>query len=190
MLCGVLNCPGSVAGLAPRLDPVAVLVELRDARIDVAVADVDVAGGVPGHVGRPGGSWPSIGGSGGFGCFSGSVSSSDASCLRPNTIVTRPCGIELDDHVRALVGDPDVVVLVDAHGVRERPGVEVLADLAHELAVCVELEQLRGGRAIGRAGACCRAMNTKTWPFELTATPETSPKYMLGGSFRGSGTLS
>ena len=42
---------GLVAGLAEGLEPVAVLVDLGDARIDVAVADVGVAGGVPGHVG-------------------------------------------------------------------------------------------------------------------------------------------
>src|SRR6266702_5355563 len=33
---------------------------------------------------------PSSAGSGGLGCFSGAVSSSEASCLRPNTIRTRP----------------------------------------------------------------------------------------------------
>ena len=32
--------------------------------------------------------------------------------------------------------------------------------------------------------------NTKTWPLELTETPDTSPKYMLGGSFSGLGTES
>ena len=38
--------------LPPRLDPVAVLVELRDARVHVAVADVDVVVAIPRHVGR------------------------------------------------------------------------------------------------------------------------------------------
>ena len=38
---------------------------------------------------------PSTGGSGGLGCFSGSVPSSEASCLRPNTITTRPSGLNL-----------------------------------------------------------------------------------------------
>src|SRR5256885_14919383 len=38
---------------------------------------------------------PSSAGSGGFGCFSGAVSSSDASCLRPNTIKTPPSGSNL-----------------------------------------------------------------------------------------------
>ena len=52
-------------------------------------------------------------------------------------------GIELDDHVGSLVGHPDVVFLVDLHGMRIRPGVEIVADFAQELAVRVELQQLR-----------------------------------------------
>ena len=40
------------AAVAPGLHPVAVLVDLGDARIDVAVADIGVARRVPGHVGR------------------------------------------------------------------------------------------------------------------------------------------
>ena len=65
--------------------------------------------------------------------------------------------IELDDHVRALVDRPDVVVLVDAHAVGERPGVEALADLADILAVAGELEELRGRRRIGRTAGAVRA---------------------------------
>src|SRR5665213_1307295 len=38
---------------------------------------------------------PSSAGSGGFGCFKGAVSSSEASCLRPNTMTTRPSGSNL-----------------------------------------------------------------------------------------------
>ena len=58
--------------------------------------------------------------------------------------------VEPHDHVRALVDRPDVVVAVDPHRMRERPGIKVLADLADEGAVRPELEQLRGGRAVGR----------------------------------------
>ncbi len=64
--------------------------------------------------------------------------------------------VELDDHVRALVDGPDVVVLVHPHDVRERPRVEILPDLANELAVGSELEKLRrsgGIRGPGRASA-------------------------------------
>ena len=72
--------------------------------------------------------------------------------LAPEHHLDPPLGIELDHHVRALVGDPDVVLGVDLHGMRERPGVEVMADLAQIIAVGVELEQLRRRRAIGWAG--------------------------------------
>jgi hypothetical protein len=58
--------------------------------------------------------------------------------------------VHLQDHVRTLVDDPDVVLLVDAHRVRERPRKVVLADFAHELALRIELEQLRGDGHIGR----------------------------------------
>src|SRR5437762_2298114 len=50
--------------------------------------------------------------------------------------------IELDHHVRALVRDPNVVILVDLHGVCERPGIQMMADLANEFAVGAELEKL------------------------------------------------
>ena len=42
----------AVAGLAPRFEPVTILVELGNARIDVAVADKDIARRIPGDVGR------------------------------------------------------------------------------------------------------------------------------------------
>ena len=54
-----------------------------------------------------------------------------------------PLGVELDDHVRPFVDGPDVVVRVDADGVRELEAVQALADLAHERAVLIELEQPR-----------------------------------------------
>ena len=109
---------------------------------------------------------------------------------RPKTIDDAAGRVELDDHVRALVDGPDVVVAIDAHRVRERPGVEALADLAHELAVRAELEQLRGRRRVGRPAGAVRRVKTKTCPFELTATPDTSPKFMPSGSLRKSATES
>src|SRR5206468_2085880 len=62
-------------------------------------------------------------------------------------------GIELDDHVGAFVGDPDVVVLVDADRMREGPGVEIVADLADESAVRKKLEELRSAGSVSGAGA-------------------------------------
>ncbi len=146
--CSVSNWPSRLALGAPGLEPVAVLADLGDARVDVAVADVGVAGAVPGHVGRLAEAAVDRGqrrvrplvrmrlAVGGFG-------------LAPEHHLHAAGGVHLDDHVRALVGGPDVVFLVDAHRVRERPGVEVLADLADEAAVAIELEDLRGGGAEG-----------------------------------------
>src|SRR5260370_2642220 len=45
--------------------------------------------------------WPSIAGSGGLGCFHASAPSSEASFLRPNTIATRPSGLNL-----TIISDP------------------------------------------------------------------------------------
>ncbi|MEI9923399.1 MAG: hypothetical protein WDN50_07605 [Bradyrhizobium sp.] len=62
--------------------------------------------------------------------------------------------IKPDDHVGALVDGPDVVVHVDAHAVGKGPGIETLADLADEIALGGEFEQLGCGRRIGwTAGA-------------------------------------
>ncbi len=71
--------------------------------------------------------------------------------LAPEHHVDAALGRELDHHVRALVGHPDVVVPIDLDGVRERPGIEVAADLADEPAVRTEFEELRRRRGIGRA---------------------------------------
>ena len=60
-------------------------------------------------------------------------------------------GAELDDHVRALVGDPDVVLFIDADRVREGPCVQVVSNLANKAAVGTKLEKLRGGSGIGGA---------------------------------------
>jgi len=56
---------------------------------------------------------------------------------------------ELDHHVGAFVGYPDVVLPVDSHRMREAPRIEIVADLAQEFAVGAELEQLRRRRAVG-----------------------------------------
>src|SRR3989449_186628 len=61
-------------------------------------------------------------------------------------------GIELNDHVGAFVGSPNVVVPDDLDGVGEGPGVEMVANLAEEFSVARELEELRSARAIGGTG--------------------------------------
>src|SRR4029077_14452786 len=52
---------------------------------------------------------------------------------------------------------PDVVVAIDAHAVRLRPGIETLADLAYELAVLIEFEERGRGGAKRRAVRAVRA---------------------------------
>ena len=54
-----------------------------------------------------------------------------------------PVGTELDDLARALVDDPDVVLRVDAHAVRDQEAVDALADLATKLPLAIELEEPR-----------------------------------------------
>ena len=147
---------GLLAAVAPRFQPVAVLVDLGDARIDIAVADEGVAGLVPGHVGDL--AKPAV--LGGqrrlrmlerLGVFVGGF------LLAAEHHDDAALGIELDHHVRALVGHPDIVLGIDLDGVAERPGVEVLADFADELALGVEFQQLRRRRRIGRpAGVAAR----------------------------------
>src|ERR1700692_3476766 len=66
-------------------------------------------------------------------------------------------GIELDHHVGALVGHPDVILGIDLDGMAERPRIEVLADFADVLALRIEFQQLRRRRRIGRpAGIAAR----------------------------------
>src|SRR4030095_6060811 len=147
--CGALG--------APLLHPIPIFVVFSDARIDVAVADIDVAFGIPRDVGRLS-EKPVYCGERrldmfpGFGVF---VSRFLSAAEDPDDSAGR---VEFDDHVRALVDRPNVVVLVDAHRMGERPAVKTLADLAHENAVLIELEQLRSGGRVSRAaravGAC------------------------------------
>ena len=150
MLCGVLNWPGPSPGVPKEPSQVAVRGDLGDPRIDVAVADIAVAGLVPGDVGhlaehavdrrqRR------------LGVFQRAGVLVRGLLLAPEHHRDPALRVEPDHHVGAFVGDPDVVGAVDLDGVGERPGVEVAADLADEIAVAVELEELRGGGGIGRA---------------------------------------
>ena len=66
--------------------------------------------------------------------------------------------VELDDHVRALVDGPDVVVFVDAHIVRKRQNAYSPLPISRdELAIGSEFEKLRGGRGERRSRSRWRA---------------------------------
>jgi hypothetical protein len=142
---------GLIAGLAPGFEPDTVFVGLGDAGIDVAVADVGVAGGVPGHVGdlaekSVNGRERRLGMLERLGAFVGGF------LLAAEDHHDAALRIELDDHVGAFVGDPDVVFFIDANGMREGPGVEVVADFAEKFSVGGEFEELRGGGSVGWPG--------------------------------------
>src|SRR5262249_19976184 len=160
---------------SPRLDEVAVLVELRHPRVAAvhrhAVGDVDVAGTIPGDVRRTheavagnSGSWRP----GRTGAGSAFPAAATLRCPAPFGARTRSAGtddrphadrlrlpaehqlnasvrIEFDHVARSLIGDPDVVLRIDADRLREIEAVDADADLAHELAGLIELEEAGPG---------------------------------------------
>ncbi len=135
---------------APLFNPVAVLVDLGHTRIDVAIADIGVAFRIPGDVGgltetAIGGRERRIGPMQRMGVLVRGFRFAAEHHHDAAVLV-----VELDDHVRALVGGPDIVVLIDPHRVGERPCIEVLADLPNEVTLRRKFEQLRSRVAIGR----------------------------------------
>src|SRR5262245_48808093 len=148
MWCAELTV--AIAGAAKRLHPVAVSVVLRDARVDIAVADEDVALWIPRHVGR---------------LAELAINRRQGrthafpwlrfvrGLLFPPEDHRHVAGrIEANNHIRALVDRPDVVVLVHSDVVRVREAVQILPDLTDELSCLVELEQLRGRSTKRRPG--------------------------------------
>src|SRR5213079_164060 len=91
--------------------------------------------------------------------------------------------IEFNDHVRTLVGNPDVVLAIDFDRVRVRPRVEVVADLAHELAVRAKLEKLRSTRPIGRPRRIATREN-KDVSLGIDCHACHFPKIQIGGKFQ------
>ena len=148
--CGMSNWPGPVPFDPHDFTQSPFLSVLGDARVDIPVGDVYVVPRVPGDVRR----LPEVAVHrrqrriwmperlGAVGRFLFPPEHPHDASLR----------VEPDDHVRALVDGPDVVVPIDAHAVRLRPGIETLADLAYEIAVLIEFEEL------GRSGTERRAV--------------------------------
>src|SRR3984885_6869221 len=140
---------GFAAGLSPGCYPVALLVDLGDPGVDVAIADVGVARRVPGDVGHL--AEHALNGRQRrlevlprcrrfVGCF----------LLAPKDHGDATLWRELNDHVGAFVCDPDVVVFVDLDRVGKGPSVEVATYLAKEFPVGSELQQLSSARSIRR----------------------------------------
>ena len=168
-----VELPRLGSGGAPLPDELAVLVELGDAVGGAhAVGDVDVAGAIPRHVGRlaergPGNprSWRRRGparpgtraGRGGrrpTGRRAGGRrrrrTHVDDFRLPAEHQHDAALGIELHHLVGRLVDGPDVVLRIDAQAEGGIEAVDVLPQLADELAAGVELEQPRAA-AIERA---------------------------------------
>ncbi len=78
--------------------------------------------------------------------------SSEASCLRPKTMTTRPSGSNLMTMSEPLSATQILSSRIYLDGMAERPRVEVVANLANELAVGAKLEKLRCSRPVSRTG--------------------------------------
>ena len=130
--------------VAHHLHDVTVPVELVDMRVDVAVADEDVALRVEGHVGRleevPGARWR-YRGVGWDRWFAEPLE--DRLVAAPKRELEPAVRAELHDKIGAVVDEPDIVVAVHAHRVGPRLRVEVPADLPDEASVGPKLEELR-----------------------------------------------
>ena len=117
----------------------AVLVVFHDAGVDVAVGDEDVSLRVPRHVGRPSEF-----------IFLIEPRTFRRVCLGCTRHRLRPPAehhddtslrVELDHHVRPLIDDPDVVLRIDAHLVRELEAIDTDSPFLHKVPVRVELEK-------------------------------------------------
>src|SRR5712692_7039043 len=128
---------------------------------------------------------PSSAGSGGLGCFTGPVSSSDASCLRPKTIVTRPRGLNL-----TTMSDP--LSVIQTLSLRSTRTVWPNDQAYRFLPISRRKFPSRSNSSNCAAAAAYAGPvvlpreRTKMLPFEFTATPVTSPRYRSFGSFSGS----
>ncbi len=127
---------------ADRLDEPAVLVELYDARVAVAVGHENVALRIPADVGL------TVEGVGPVRAGVLAAAGHDGELLeRIGPLAEHhqdfAVRVELGDDVRAFIDGPDVVVLVHAHRVREREAVAARAELLDEGARLIELEETR-----------------------------------------------
>ena len=155
---------GRRAFVAPRHDPVATLAVLGHPRVDVPIGDVDVSGRVPGDVGglaeqsinrrkRRIDVLPGL-------CF---VIGGFLSAAKDHQHAARFA--ELDDHIRAFVDCPDIVVSIDPHAVSKGPCVKTLADFPDEFSLGTKLEQLCGGRRVSGSVRAVRARKHIDVPF-------------------------
>src|SRR5690242_6752608 len=138
---------------APGLNEDAVFVKFSDAGVSVAIGDENISGSIPGHIGgaievisRDAGAVAASAATFAATTFSTRGRRGDIDGLRfpahSHEHVT--IGIELDDHVRAFIHDPDVILRIHANGVGENETVKTLTDLTDILAALVEFKKTRG----------------------------------------------
>src|SRR5262245_41864156 len=111
--------------------------------------------------------------------------SSDASFLRPKTIDTRPAGLNLTtmseplSTVQMLSSRSTRTVCAYDHAYRFLPISRMNLPSLSNSSNCDAVAAYAGPVVLPR-------LKTKTWPCELTATPDASPRYRSAGSFRNS----
>src|SRR2546425_1717212 len=132
--------------------------------------------------------WPSTGGRGGVTRVHGPPSS-DASFFRPNTMTTRPSGLNLTtmsdplSTAHRLSSLSMRTVWANDHAYRLWPISLMYLPSGPNSSTCAAVAPYAGPVTLPR-------LNTKTCPFELTATPEASPKCRFSGSLKKFGTES
>src|SRR5580700_5262165 len=129
MRCAELARRRSLA--APGLDKDPIFVEFRHPRGHRSIGYEDISGGVPSHVRRAGEIVP----------WETSAASPSLGVRRAHRIVDRlrfsahghhdaAFWIKFYDHIRTFIDHPDVVLRVDAHGVRLDKSIKSLPDFA------------------------------------------------------------
>src|SRR5215831_12492912 len=128
---------------------------------------------------------PSSAGSGGFGCLSGAVSSSEASCLRPKTSSTLPAGLNLITMSEPLSATQMFwprsmrTVWPNDQAYRFLPISRTNLPVASNSSNCAAAAAYAGPVVLPRD-------STKMWPLAFTATPVASPRYVSFGICSGS----
>src|SRR2546426_5382355 len=133
--------------------------------------------------------WPSTAGRGGLTRVQASAPSSDASFLRPNTITTRPSGLNLIimseplSTAQRLSSLSTRTVCANDQAYRFFPISRMYLPSGPNSSTCAAVAAYAGPVVLPR-------LYTKMCPFELTATPDASPKCKSGGSLKKFGTES
>jgi len=136
---------------APGLDPVSVFIDLGYPGIDVTVTDISIACCVPGYIGDLA-KLPVDRLHRRLGVLDRTSALVGGFLLAAQDHQYPAFRTELNDHVRSLVSDPNVVFLVNLDGMGIAPCIQMVADLTDVLSIGVKLEQLGRRRSVCWAG--------------------------------------